>query len=55
MGNFPKFKNKIDRIFKFSNKNNVAIRIIQYLNQRKSIAKYATQFQQHLKCINWDD
>ena len=55
MENFPKFKNKINRIFGFSNENNVAIRIIQYLQQRKSIAEYATHFQQHAKNIDWDD
>ena len=42
---FPKFKNKINRIFGPSNENNVAIRIIQHLQQRKSTAEYATQFQ----------
>ena len=53
--NFPKFKNKINRIFGPSNENNVAIRIIQHLQQRKSIAEYATQFQQHAKNIDWDN
>ena len=52
---FPKFKDKINRIFGLSNENNVAIRIIQHLQQRKSIAEYATQFQQHAKNIDWDD
>ena len=49
---FPKFKDKINRIFGPSNETNVAIRIIQHLQQRKSIAKYATQFQQHAKNID---
>ena len=34
---------------------NVATRIIQHLQQRKSIAEYATQFQQHAENIDWDD
>ena len=55
MESFPKFKNKISRIFGPSNENNFAIRIIQHLQQRKLIAEYATQFQQHAKNIDWDD
>ena len=55
MENFPKLKDKINRIFGLSNENNVAIRIIQHLQQRKSIAEYATQFQQHAENIDWDD
>ena len=52
---FPKFKDKINRVFGPSNENNVAIRIIQHLQQRKSAAEYATQFQQHAENTDWDD
>ena len=53
MESFPKFKNKINRIFGLSNENNVANYPTFTITQIS--CKYAIQFQQHAKNIDWDD
>ena len=55
MESFSRFRVEIRRNFGPSNENNVAVRVIQHLTQRKSAAEYSTQFQQYSARTDWDD
>ena len=55
MTKWIRFKDKIKRILGLSNKDKVAIRIIQYIKQQHSAAEYTTQFKQYSVLTDWDN
>ena len=55
MESFARFKIKIKRILGLSNKDKVAIRMIQSVKQKQSASEYTTQFKHYLVMTGWDD
>ena len=55
MENFTQFKIEIRRTFGISDEKETAIRILQYLRQKRSVAEYATIFQQNATTSKWND
>ena len=55
MESLARFRVEIRRMFGPSNEVNAAIRIIQYLRQKRSASEYSTQFQQYAAKTDWDD
>ena len=55
MESFARFTREITRVFGLSNEANIAIRVIQYLKQRKSAAEYSAMFQEYATQTDWDD
>ena len=53
--NFRRFTIEVRRVFGPSNEEQVAVRIIQHMTQKKSAAEYSTQFQQYAAQTDWDD
>ena len=52
---FSSFKDEIDQIFRVTNEETTAERIIQVLKQRASAAEYAAVFQKYADMTSWDD
>ena len=55
MMKWTQFKDKIKRILGLSNKDKVAIQMIQHIKQQRSAAEYTTQFKQYSVLTDWDD
>ena len=55
MEKFPFFVKKIQQVFGSTNDQEVAIRIVQNLKQRKAASEYAAQFQEYADLTEWDD
>ena len=55
MTKWTRFKDKIKRILGLSNKDKVAIQIIQHIKQQRSTAEYTTQFKQYSVLTDWDN
>lgn len=55
MESLARFRVEIRRMFGPSNEVNAAIRITQYLRQKRSASEYSTQFQQYAAKTDWDD
>ena len=55
MMKWTQFKDKIKRILGPSNKDKVAIRMIQHIKQQHSAAEYTTQFKQYSVLSDWVD
>ena len=52
---FAHFKAELRKVFAPSNETNQAVRVIQYIKQKGSVAEYTTQFQQYVVKTKWDD
>ena len=46
---------EIRRVFGPSNEESTAVRVVQYLTQKKSTAEYSIQFQEYADKIGWDN
>ena len=55
MESFARFKVKVKRILGLSNKDKVAIRMIQSVKQKRLASEYTTQFKRYLVMTGWDD
>lgn len=53
--NFTQFKIEIRQVFGISDEKQTAVRVLQYLRQKRSVSEYATIFQQHATISRWDD
>ena len=55
MESYAKFKVEVKRILGPSNKDKVAIRMIQSVKQKRSASEYTTQFKHYSVMTGWDD
>ena len=55
MESFARFKVEVKRILGPSNKDKVAIRMIQSVKQKRSASEYTTQFKRYSVMTGWDD
>ena len=55
MESYAKFKVEVKRILGLSNKDKVAIRMIQSVKQKQSASEYTTQFKHYSVMTGWDD
>ena len=55
MMKWTQFKDKIKKILGLSNKDKVAIQMIQHIKQQRLAAEYTTQFKQYSVLTDWDN
>ena len=55
MESFHKFSEEIKKILGPSNKDKVAVRVIQHLRQQRSASEYAIYFKRYSVTTGWDD
>ncbi len=53
--NFSIFKKELKQVFEIFNKKKIAKQIIQYLQQKISVADYTVKFQKYINFANWNN